>query len=935
MVVFFRPWLRRIPLFFALLFGIALTAPVADAQPTRGRRGPADVALQAGAQSAKIGDWATAVAEYTRANALKPSAEAIEGVANAEYRLGNFAEAYEAYDALVKTYGARGAPITRLAELTTKTGMISVRVLEPGNAVTIDDRRIGTSPLSAHVRVTAGTHRIRVTRDGYAPSEQNTLVSAEGAVVVDVPPLVAATATAVAAPTTVATAPTTPVAGPHGLAEWEKPHPSKTYAPMRAVTPPTIDGVLDEKLWLDAPRDNRFFSTKSKPYGQPATEPTIVQVAYDETYLYVAFRCSYSSSRQRDDGVPADESKLVVESEGVGVAVDSLLDHTNARFFVVGRTGGRADVELSDGGSNPNPDVRAIWDSATKREKDSWTAELKIPWGTLGLPAHGGPFEVGVNFRRREPISGEYGIWALHPPATPIWDTNFFGHLTGMSDVHPSQRLFILPYVAGAYTQDAVAPGSRLSDFVGGGRNATLYGGFYARYRPPGPFQIDMTMNPDFSAIDPDAAIANVDRFELVFDETRPFFSEDAPRFSFGDYGAASLFYSRRVGLKTNPDGTTSVVPIIYGAKAVVRSEGTEAGIMNVELSTPNPKVTFADNISVARINHSFGLGRRIGTMLLAREGAAPSYMATGIDGAYSVFDEHLMLSGFFARSVTSGAGGGPTGEGSLSWASEDYNASVTYLDISKDFDGQLGFFPLTGVRSTIFTAAYTPVLRNDLVRQVLLETSLNRTKNQDYTPVYDRVVLGATALFLNSGSVSVKVLPSVEEVAQDFKIAGNRLTIPKGHYDVLATQFTASTAPRAHVVGSLGYLEGDLFGGYRRVPSVGMKLNLGPYAGTVLYQLFLFHYGTQDLTGHQVSLRSTYAYTPLARTTLAIEANSLTLRAVTRLVTTYTFGTLSTVSLALTETTGANLLNPSDTVWYSNPNFTAILSFAYGFTPF
>ena len=136
-------------------------------------------------------------------------------------------------------------------------------------------------------------------------------------------------------------------------------HGGRAYTPTRASTRPTIDGVLDEQVWKDAPRDSRFVSKRSKPYGQPSTQPTTVQVAYDAQYLYVAFRCAYSAPGPRDDAMPPDEGTLF-DSEVVWVFVDARHDHANARGFAVGRTGARADVEWSNNGSTANLEWRAI-----------------------------------------------------------------------------------------------------------------------------------------------------------------------------------------------------------------------------------------------------------------------------------------------------------------------------------------------------------------------------------------------------------------------------------------------------------------------------------------------------------------------------------------------------------------------------------------------
>src|SRR5262245_55076923 len=105
------------------------------------------------------------------------------------------------------------------------------------------------------------------------------------------------------------------------------------YVPTRTATPIVIDGVLDDAAWQTAPADARFYSMRSKPYGEPTREPTSVQVAYDEENLYVAFRCAYSGPGPHDDSMPSDEVALYDMAERVGVLVDARADRANARSF--------------------------------------------------------------------------------------------------------------------------------------------------------------------------------------------------------------------------------------------------------------------------------------------------------------------------------------------------------------------------------------------------------------------------------------------------------------------------------------------------------------------------------------------------------------------------------------------------------------------------
>src|SRR3990172_8649547 len=60
--------------------------------------------------------------------------------------------------------------------------------------------------------------------------------------------------------------------------------------PVRADTPPVIDGRLDDLVWQVAQAVSGF-KTYYPDYGLDMTEKTEAYVAYDSENLYFAFRC--------------------------------------------------------------------------------------------------------------------------------------------------------------------------------------------------------------------------------------------------------------------------------------------------------------------------------------------------------------------------------------------------------------------------------------------------------------------------------------------------------------------------------------------------------------------------------------------------------------------------------------------------------------------
>ena len=147
--------------------------------------------IAAGDKAARTKDWQGALDHYGASYKAAASWRAQLGVADALYQLGRLGESYEQYDDAQKTYGTKYGPGekalvgTRLKELTGKTGWLSLRLSEAGADVALDGKSIGTSPVPALVRVTVGSHEVRITKAGFQAFVGHGEVTADGKAVVD------------------------------------------------------------------------------------------------------------------------------------------------------------------------------------------------------------------------------------------------------------------------------------------------------------------------------------------------------------------------------------------------------------------------------------------------------------------------------------------------------------------------------------------------------------------------------------------------------------------------------------------------------------------------------------------------------------------------------------------------------------------------------
>ena len=118
------------------------------------------------------------------------------------------------------------------------------------------------------------------------------------------------------------------IAAPAGALDGE----SRDLRAIRADTPPRLDGVFDDPVWRVAPAFGGF-TQRDPDEGEPASERTSIQFAYDDEALYVAVTAHDGEAEKiaarmvRRDGW--------VESDRVSLFIDAHNDHQTGVWFEV------------------------------------------------------------------------------------------------------------------------------------------------------------------------------------------------------------------------------------------------------------------------------------------------------------------------------------------------------------------------------------------------------------------------------------------------------------------------------------------------------------------------------------------------------------------------------------------------------------------------
>ena len=155
-------------------------------------------------------------------------------------------------------------------------------------------------------------------------------------------------------------------------------------------TTPALDGRLNDEVWMLAEIATGFVQ-RDPDNGQPMTETTRVQVAYDERYLYIAVTCEDSDASRiatalsRRDDFPA--------SDYVGIAFDPRHDHLTGYAFETNPSGVQRDFAVSDD-DNFDFDHNAVWEVRTTIAEWGWSAEFRIPFSQMRFSASPRPGQV-------------------------------------------------------------------------------------------------------------------------------------------------------------------------------------------------------------------------------------------------------------------------------------------------------------------------------------------------------------------------------------------------------------------------------------------------------------------------------------------------------------------------------------------------------------
>ncbi len=428
---------------------------------------------------------------------------------------------------------------------------------------------------------------------------------------------------------------------------------------------------------------------------------TDVRMAYDDHNLYLSAICFHGDVRGPYIVESLRRDWSFGNNDNFIFFLDTFNDLTNGYTFGVNAAGAQWDGLLYEGGkANLSWDNK--WTSAVRTYQDRYELEIAIPFTSIRY--RNGVSEWGVNFSRLDLKTTEKSSWTPIARQFPTASLALTGTL--LWDEPPpanSRNISLIPYALGGLSRDfeSKTPLRTRDDFGIDGKVGL------------GPaLNLDVTVNPDYSQVDVDQQVTNLDRYELFFPEKRQFFLENGDQFANFGYSTIRPFFSRRIGL--------GGVPIRFGARLSGKlNKDWRVGVMDMQTGPLGEASLPGENFYVFALQRRVFSRSNIGVLLGGRESgnyqqpSAPHERSgfnrnAGIE--YNLASASNQWTGklLYLKSFSSGDTSGAVYGGNLQYSSRRWLINGQMENVDAHYQADAGYVPRRGFHRALATIGYT-----------------------------------------------------------------------------------------------------------------------------------------------------------------------------------------------------------------------------------
>jgi hypothetical protein len=470
-----------------------------------------------------------------------------------------------------------------------------------------------------------------------------------------------------------------------------QPPQAETLTIPRAATPPALADYLD-----GIPRPGEVaittFVQREPGDGVPASQKTEAYLSYDATNLYIIFVARDEEPGQVRATLARREN--FGNDDFVGIILDTFHDRRNSYLFVCNPLGVQLDGVSTDG-ERDDYSFDTVWSSEGRRTDFGYVVRMAIPFKSLRF-ANAPEQEWGIALARAIRRNNETSFWPyLTKRIASMGQQLATGR--GLRDISPGRNMQVIPYAAfaGARFLDQERA-AFVTDTEG---RAGLDGKFVVKDA----FTLDLTFNPDFSQVESDEPQVTINqRFEVFFEEKRPFFIENSSYFQ----TPINLFFSRRIA---DPQ---------VGARLTGKKNGWSVAGLAIDDRAPGHAVDPGDPaygdravIGVARVQRDLPNQSTFGVLATTRDFGSSESHVLSVDGRYKMTDTWT-LTGQAAVSDFRPLDGqsltGPAFSFELDRSGRSWGTFLRYEDISPEFRAPLGYVRRVDLRQVHPLVRYT-----------------------------------------------------------------------------------------------------------------------------------------------------------------------------------------------------------------------------------
>ncbi|AMR34197.1 hydrolase [Mucilaginibacter sp. PAMC 26640] len=474
------------------------------------------------------------------------------------------------------------------------------------------------------------------------------------------------------------------------LGHWasaQKKNAAYQYHIKRALTPIKIDGIADDAEWQRTDSAASFYMVFPMDTSY-AKVRTVVRMSYDSNNLYLIAIC-YNGLPGQNMVESLKRDFSFVKNDNFLLFMDPFDARTDGFSFGANAAGAQWDGTMYEGGK-----VDLSWDnkwtSVVRNYPNRYVFEAAIPFKSIRYKK--GIREWGINFSRNDLKTTEKSSWAPVPRQFPTASLAYSGTLVW--DEEPpvaSSNVSIIPYVLGGITKDYQnKTPTAWRKAIGGDVKVALTSSL----------NLDLTVNPDFSQVDVDQQVINLNRYELFFPEKRQFFLENGDLFANFGYADIRPFFSRRIGLNA---------PIRFGTRMTGKiDKNWRVGVMDVQTGQSGTSNLPGQNFGVVTLQRRVFSRSNIGIMFINKDAtgsapnagnAAPGYNRN-IGLEYNLASSNNLWTGKFLglKSFSPGLTGHDYVQAAnLQYLSKYWTLYLQQQYVGHNYNAEVGYVPRVG----------------------------------------------------------------------------------------------------------------------------------------------------------------------------------------------------------------------------------------------